>query len=154
MSEAKNIDVEPSSIIRDIIVKEEFVKPNRRVFIIDRSKIREAISRLVKAYGETSIYISTIAGVDRIEQGLMELNYFISVLPRREIIVLRVQIPRVQPVIDTLIDIIPGVFAGESETFDLLGIQFNGNSFIKRGFFVPEDVTNKGIYPLRKDAKW
>jgi NADH-quinone oxidoreductase subunit C len=84
----------------------------------------------------------------------MELNYFISVLPRREIIVLRVQIPRVQPVIDTLIDIIPGVFAGESETFDLLGIQFNGNSFIKRGFFVPEDVTNKGVYPLRKDAKW
>jgi NADH-quinone oxidoreductase subunit C len=154
VTEARVEALDPKNVIGDLVVKEEFVRPNRRVFTIDKSGIREAVSRLIKAYGETSVYVSTIAGVDRIEQGVMELNYFISILPRKEIIVLRTQVPRTQPAVDTLIDIAPGTFASESETFDLLGVQFNGNKLLKRGFFVPEDVTSKGVYPLRKDAKW
>jgi NADH-quinone oxidoreductase subunit C len=153
MSEAKAVP-DPKDVLRDLIIREELVKPNRRVFVIDKTKIREAISRILKTYGETSAYLSSVAGVDKIEQGIMELNYFISILPRTEVIVLRVQLPRANPVIDSILDIYPGALNFECETYDLLGIQFNGNKFLKRGFFVPEDVVKKGVYPLRKDAKW
>jgi len=154
MTEARSSELDPKQVLGNLVIREEFVKPSRRVFVVDKSVIREAITRLLKTYGETSIYISTIAGVDRFEQGVIEVNYFISIIPRKEVIVLRTQLSRAEPVIDTLIDIVPGVFAGENETYDLLGVQFNGNNTLKRGFFVPEDVVGKGVYPLRKDAKW
>ncbi|MEM4663888.1 MAG: NADH-quinone oxidoreductase subunit C [Desulfurococcaceae archaeon] len=51
-----------------------------------------------------------------------------------------------------MIDIIPGLLAGERETYDLLGVVFNGNPLLKRGFFVATDVAEQGKYPLRKDS--
>jgi NADH:ubiquinone oxidoreductase subunit C len=51
-----------------------------------------------------------------------------------------------------VIDIVPGALGGELEAYDLMGVTFEGNNRLRRGFLAPEDMVEKGIYPLRKDS--
>jgi len=133
-------------------VKTEVVKPNRKVFVVKSENVRTLFEEFIKQYGYEAFYISTIAGTDLLGENKIRLDYYVVLLPEEETIVIRTFLERSNPVIDTLVDIIPGVFSGECETHDLLGVIFKGNPFLKRGFFVSTDVTEKGIYPLRKDS--
>ncbi|MCD6301773.1 MAG: NADH-quinone oxidoreductase subunit C [Staphylothermus sp.] len=129
------------------------IKPNRKVYSFDWSKIRELFTKLIDLVGVEGFYVSTIIGTDLINDGTIRLDYYVVFLPEEETVVFRTFLPRESPEIDSLVDIVPGVLAGECEAYDLLGIVFKGNPALKRGFFVPKDVYEKGIYPLRKDAK-
>lgn len=60
---------------------------------------------------------------------------------------LRVQVPEADPVVDSLIDVFPGVDAAEREVFDLFGIRFDGHPDLTR-IVLPEDWDG---HPLRKD---
>jgi NADH-quinone oxidoreductase subunit C len=59
----------------------------------------------------------------------------------------RVQVPADDPSVPTLFDLYPGVEAMERETFDLLGIRFDGHPDLTR-ILMPEDWEG---HPLRKD---
>jgi len=109
--------------------------------------------KLIKDSYGGEVYLSTIAGVDKINENRFELNYYVHIVPLSKTIVIRTYIPRDNPKIDSVLDIFPGALSGECETYDLLGVEFIGNSYLKRGFFVPKDVYSQNIYPLRKDAK-
>jgi len=143
---------DPAEVLKEYASKIETMKPNRRVFIIDAAKLREVYARLVDEYGEENVYLSTLAGVDKPEQNVIELNYFIHIIPRGETIVLKTFVNRQDPRIRSLAGL-TGALSGEFETYDLMGVVFEGNEQLKRGFFVPADVVEKGVYPLRKDAK-
>jgi len=133
-------------------VKVDMVKPKRTVFVIRSEIIRDLFKDLIEQYGYESFYISTIVGTDLPGEGRIRLDYYVVLLPEEETIVIRTYLDRNNPVIDTLVDIVPGVFNGECETHDLLGVFFRGNPYLKRGFFVSLDVAEKGVYPLRKDS--
>ena len=59
----------------------------------------------------------------------------------------RVQVPDADPVVDSLVDLYPGVEAMEREVFDLIGIRFTGHPDLTR-ILMPEDWEG---HPLRKD---
>ncbi len=127
-----------------------FVKPNRRVFTLEPSRVRSVFLDLVRERGQEGFYVSTIVGVDLKEEGLIRVDYFVVLLPEEETVVLRTAVPRDNPVLDSIVDIVPGALSGELETHDLLGVLFQGNPYLRRGFFVPSDVAEKGVYPLRR----
>ncbi|HDJ83527.1 MAG TPA: NADH-quinone oxidoreductase subunit C [Desulfurococcaceae archaeon] len=129
------------------------MKPNRKIFHIEASKIRDVVKRLIDVYGAESLYLSTIVGVDKPNENVIEINYFINIITLKQTIALRTRVPRDNPRIPSLLDLLPGALAGECETYDLLGVIFEGNQYLRRTFFVPIDVAQQGIYPLRKDAK-
>jgi len=144
---------EVEDILADYIVKKDVVKPNRPVFYIDANNIRDVIALLKQRLGDEAIYISNIVGVDKVSDGVIEVNYFIHLIPFSNTIVIKTSIPRDNPKIPSIIDLLPGAYSGECETYDLLGVEFIGNKYLRRSFFVPTDVTSKNIFPLRKDAK-
>ncbi len=129
------------------------MKPNRRVYEFKPNDLRSIISFIHEKYGVETFYLSTLVGTDLPDKGLIRIDYYIVFLPEEETVVFRTFIPRDKPEIDSIIDLVPGALSGECETYDLLGVVFRGNNALKRGFFVPEDLVEQGIYPLRKDAK-
>lgn len=133
-------------------VEKGLVKPNRRVFVVSSENVRRVFEELIEKFGYEHFYLSTIVGTDLIEEGKIRLDYYVVLLPEEETVVLRTYLDRNNPVIASLVDIIPGALSGECETHDLLGVVFQGNPFLKRTFFVPRDVAEKNIYPLRKDS--
>ncbi len=126
------------------------VKPNRRVYVFDPSLVRSIFQNLIRERGVEGFYISTIVGVDLKDKGVIRLDYFTVLLPEEETIVFRTTIPRENPVIDSIIDIVPGALSAELEIHDLLGVFFKGNEFLKRGFFAPRDIVESSVYPLRR----
>ncbi|WP_440059656.1 NADH-quinone oxidoreductase subunit C [Thermogladius sp. 4427co] len=130
---------------------QEFVKPNRRVYRFDPGSVRSVFEKLISERGFEGFYVSTIVGVDLKDQGLFRLDYYVVLLPEEETVVYRTYIPRDKPIIDSIVDLVPGAFSAEAEIYDLLGIEFKGNSSLRRGFFVPSDIVDKKVYPLRKD---
>lgn len=59
----------------------------------------------------------------------------------------RVQVPASDPVVPTICDLHPGVHNHERETFDLMGIRFEGHPDLTR-ILMPDDWEG---HPLRKD---
>ena len=68
-------------------------------------------------------------------------------ISRRERLRLRVQVPADDCTVPSLYDIHPGAEAHERETFDLMGISFEGHPDLTR-ILMPEDWIG---HPLRKD---
>lgn len=145
-------DLNLADFLGGYIIKSYTMKPNRVVVEIEASKLREVFTKLNEVLGKEALYLATIEGTDLPEKNLIRIDYFVNVFKHNTYLVLRAYLPRENPVIPSVIDLVPGALAGELETHDLLGILFEGNTYLRRSFFVPEDVSSKGIYPLRKDS--
>lgn len=64
---------------------------------------------------------------------------------------IRAEVPKENPKIQTIIDIIPGAALHELEVADLLGVVFEGNP--SPPHFLLSEYWPQGVYPLRKDVK-
>lgn len=145
-------DLNLLDFLKEYVIKSYTMKPNRIVVEIEASKLREVLTKLTEVLGRESFYLSTIEGTDFPEKNTIRIDYFINIFKHNTYLVLRAYLPRENPVVPSIIDLVPGALAGELETHDLLGILFEGNNHLRRSFFVPEDVSSKGVYPLRKDS--
>lgn len=143
---------EKIKLIESFSLEKGTIKPNRRLFVVKPEDVRKVFEALIEKHGYESFYLSTLVGTDLKDEGKVRLDYYVVILPEEETIVIRTYVPREHPEVDSIVDIVPGALAGERETHDLLGVVFRGNVFLKRGFFVPQDVVDKGVYPLRKDS--
>ncbi|MEM4225052.1 MAG: NADH-quinone oxidoreductase subunit C [Desulfurococcaceae archaeon] len=143
---------EKISLIESFAIEEGTVKPSRRLYVVKPEDVRKLFLELINRYGYGGFYVSTLVGTDLPSENKIRLDYYVVLLPEEVTVVIRTFLGRENPVIDSLIDIIPGLLAGERETHDLLGVVFNGNPLLKRGFFVATDVAEQGKYPLRKDS--
>lgn len=143
---------EKLNLIEKYAVEKGIVKPGRKLYVVKPGDLRSVFTGLLEKTGREGFYVSTIAGTDLAGEGKIRLDYYIVLLPEEETIVIRTFLPRDNPVIDSLVDLIPGVLSGECETHDLLGVVFKGNPFLKRGFFVLSDLAERNVYPLRKDS--
>lgn len=99
-------------------------------------------------------HVESVSGVDYPNDNEMEVVYHIGTYSQEKmrdlVITLAARIPRDEPKIQSLIDIWPGVEYDERETYEMLGIIFEGHPRLER-LFLPEDWDD--IPPLRKDFK-
>jgi NADH-quinone oxidoreductase subunit C/D len=93
-------------------------------------------------------YLSSVTGVDYIEEGKLESVYHLYSIDRGGgPVVLKVQTNRDDPAVPSLVPIFPGADFQEREAFDMFGIRYEGHPDLRRiltwdGF---------GGFPLRKD---
>ena len=94
-------------------------------------------------------YLSSVTGVDYIDDDHIEVVYHADKIVGGEGINFKVQVNRENPVVPTLVPIYPGADFQEREVFDMYGVHFEGHPNLRRilmwdGF---------DGYPLRKDWK-
>ncbi|MBN1483729.1 MAG: NADH-quinone oxidoreductase subunit C [Chloroflexia bacterium] len=105
-------------------------------------------------------YLSSISGVDWPEQGEMEVVYHLFAMRRGARlaaggepagllgpIVLKVRVPRDEPVVPSLVEVWKGALWQERETYDMLGLRFAGHPDLRRIYLWDEFA----YHPLRKD---
>ena len=94
-------------------------------------------------------YLSSLTGVDYIAEEMLEVVYHAYKTIGGAELVFKVQVPRENPELPSLIDIYPGADFQEREAWDLLGIKFTGHPDLRR-ILLWEGFEG---HPLRKDWK-
>jgi len=145
--------MEVDEVLRDISLESGEMKQYTKVFVVSREKFVEAVERIVESFGKDKVFVSTYVAIDRPDQKVIELNLFLTILGEKYVVCLRTSVPRDDPRIKSIVNILPSALVGELEIHDLFGVVFEGNPHIKRPVFAPEDVVKQGIYPLRKDFR-
>ena len=136
-----------------------------------RSWDAQAVSEVIESRGETTVFIrreyirrvaeflatepslgftflSDITSVDRFPlEPRFEVIYHLLSLERRERLRLKVRLPGNEPVIASLTPVWPTANWHERESFDLMGIRFEGHPDLRR-ILMPDDWEGN---PLRKD---
>lgn len=105
-------------------------------------------------------YLSNLSGVDWIERGYFEVVYHLYAMRRGARIargqdpggplgpvVLKVRVPRDQPVVPSVTSLWPSALWQEREVYDLMGIRFEGHPDLRRIYLWDEYED----HPLRKD---
>jgi len=130
-------------------------KENRNIWITIK---REAVHNAVEALMKISYpHLSCISGYDKgKDDANLRVQYIFTIyggIPDAEtMIVFSLDLPKENPVLPTITDLMEGTAFTEREKTEYLGIQIEGLEPAKHRFFLPEDFP-KDVYPLRKDAK-
>lgn len=97
-------------------------------------------------------HISCVSGTDYIGKNEIEIIYFVGNLSQPElkdfVIAIAERPKRDNPVVQSLVDVWPGVEYHERETYEMLGVNFQGHPELKH-LLLPEDWSD--LPPLRKD---
>jgi NADH-quinone oxidoreductase subunit D/NADH-quinone oxidoreductase subunit C/D len=94
-------------------------------------------------------FLSSVTGVDYLPDGILEAVYHAYQTTGGPALVFKVQVPRDNPVIPSLVPVYPGADFQEREAYDMVGIRFAGHPNLKR-ILMWEGFEG---YPLRKDWK-
>ncbi len=125
-------------------VIEASVSRERRVFItISPEDLQGALRFLSEEQGFR--HLSTITGVDA-EDGI-EVIYHLN--DGKIALSLRVTVPKANPILPTIVDIIPGAVLYEREVHDLFGVVFEGHPNLSP--LILPDGWPEGVWPLRKE---
>jgi Ni,Fe-hydrogenase III large subunit len=100
---------------------------------------------MVEADEKTAV--SAITGLDL----GANLSVLYHIRTSNAFLTIRAEVPKDNPKIQTITDIIPGAVFHELEVADLLGVVFEGHP--SPGHFVLSEYWPQGVYPLRKDVK-
>ncbi|MBM9538025.1 NADH-quinone oxidoreductase subunit C [Desulfobulbus alkaliphilus] len=97
---------------------------------------------------DEGFFLESIAGVDWLEQGQLEIIYDFNLLGGDQCrVMVRTFVDRSEPVVPTLTGIFPAADWHERETFDFYGLHFQGHPDLTR-ILLPEDAD---YHPLLKD---
>ncbi len=94
-------------------------------------------------------YLSSLQGVDYLPDGKLEVVYQVYKTTGGPGLIFKVQLPRDNPVVKSLVSIYPGAEFQEREAYDMYGIRFEGHPDLRR-ILLWEGFAG---YPLRKDWK-
>jgi NADH-quinone oxidoreductase subunit D/NADH-quinone oxidoreductase subunit C/D len=94
-------------------------------------------------------FLTSVTGVDYLPEGFLEVVYHALQTIGGPPLVFKVQVPREDPVIPSLVPIYPGADFQEREAYDMYGIRFAGHPNLKR-ILMWEGFHG---FPLRKDWK-
>ena len=144
-----------SKLIQDVISKFKVTgkaESETRGFIeVDKAKIVEVASYLKEVGFD---HVKSVTGIDYPEQNQFEVVYHISSYSNPDlakvILALKTKTSYKDPVFPSLYSIWESVWTGERETYEMLGIIFDGHPELRR-LFLDEDF--EGVYPLRKSFK-
>ena len=144
-----------SNIISQVVAKFKVVgkaESDRRGFIqVDKSQIVQ-VAEFLKSLGYD--HVKSVTGIDYPETEELEVVYHISSYSNldlaKTILALKTRTKYSDPRVPSLYPIWESAWIGERETYEMLGIIFEGHPELKR-LFLPEDF--EGVYPLRKSYK-
>ena len=102
---------------------------------------------LVALKGMGFDYLNCLSAVDRIASGELEVVYNLSSLSQPTKVLMRVRVPREDPIIRSVVSLWSTADWHEREAFDMMGIRFDGHPDLRR-ILTSEDWVG---YPLRKD---
>ncbi|MDO5845335.1 MAG: NADH-quinone oxidoreductase subunit C [Methanocorpusculum sp.] len=102
-------------------------------------------------------HLSCISAFDKgADSEFLGVQYIFSIyggIARKEtMVIFSLDLPKKNPVLPTLTDIMEGTAFTEREKTEYIGITIEGLPPAEHNFFLPQDFP-KGIYPLRKDDK-
>ena len=114
-------------------------------YLVPADKLVEVATALRDEFGYD--YLSSVTGTDYLPEGKMEAVYHLYRSTGGSSLVLKAQAPRDNAVVPSLVSVYPGAEFQERETWDLLGIRFEGHPDLRR------ILTWEGFqgHPLRKD---
>jgi len=128
------------------VVKASEVKGVEARMNIDREKSYELLARLKEmGFG----YLNCVSSVDWIASGELEAVYNLSSLEEPTKVLVRVRVPREDPVIQSVVSLWSTADWHEREAYDLMGIRFEGHPDLRR-ILTSEDWVG---HPLRKDYR-
>ena len=131
-------------------VKIDYVRAKRVKLTVSPEAIKEVAVFVRDQLGFD--HIGTVAGTDYIQQNEMEVVYFVGSVSRPGQEDLQVclseRVKRDALVVPSLVDVWLGADYHERETYEMLGINFQGHPDLRR-LLLPEDWDD--IPPLRKD---
>ncbi|HEX2980745.1 MAG TPA: NADH-quinone oxidoreductase subunit C, partial [Anaerolineaceae bacterium] len=122
-------------------------RPGYEGYIVDPARILDVARNLRDDLGYD--YLASLTGVDYLPEGKMEVVYHLCKTTGGPVLNLKVQLPRENPVVDSIVSIYPGGDFPEREAWDLLGIRFEGHPDLRR-IMMWEGFAG---HPLRKDWK-
>ncbi len=93
-------------------------------------------------------HLTTITGVD--EGNTISLYYHFW--QGKEFLSIKTSVPKDNPTLDSLSDILPASLFYEAEVKDLLGVIFKGNPLMDRKLLLPDSYPAQAPPPLRKEA--
>lgn len=115
---------------------------------IRKGRLRSICEILRDAPGLNFKYLSDVTAVDLYpNEPRFEVVYHLLALDTFRRLRLKVRLPGDDPRVDSVVPVWPGANAFERETFDLLGIRFEGHPNLSR-ILLPEEWEG---HPLRKD---
>lgn len=126
-------------------------KVSRQVWArIDRHALRAALRAVM------DIQYPHLAGISGVDVGdSIELIYHFFIyygMRHSELgVFFTVSLPKGDPTVDTITDLVPGALVGEREKQEMLGVRVSGIPDGRR-MFLPQDFP-EGVYPWRKDDK-
>jgi len=127
------------------------VSPDERAgyegYIVKAENLLEFATALRDDFGYD--FLSSVTGVDYLPDGIMEVVYHIYQSTGGHALVFKVQTPRTNAIVPSLVSVFPGAALQEREAWDLLGIRFEGHPNHKR-ILMWEGFEG---HPLRKDWK-
>ena len=123
-------------------------KPVDPYFIIDAPKINAVCSFLRDEESLQFEYLNCISGVDYDKDNLAVVYHMYSFVHNHKLVI-KVIIPKENPVLPTVSDVWSAADWHEREAFDLMGMKFEGHPDLRR-ILCPEDWDG---HPLRKDYK-
>ncbi len=127
------------------------VSVRRLVANAEAKSLKPIFKKLLKDFSG-DFYLDFLAVVDYPDEERIEANYSLWFYSLQSALTIKFNLPRNDPAIDSIGDLIPSATFHEQEAYDLMGVTFSGNSDLKRGFLVTEPSPDS--YPLRKeDAK-
>ncbi len=145
-SETSSVEDAIKRILGDHVSTLQAVPPRYIFLELRPENFKYDLKRLIDELGIW--HISTISGVDLKDS--IELIYHLWCDRYSVGIFIRVKLPRDDPKIESISDILPGAVLYEREVYDLLGVRFLGHPALER-LLLPEDWPD-GVYPLRKDV--
>lgn len=121
------------------------VRKGYQGYIVKAQNLIEVASALRDEFGYD--FLANLCGVDYQPEGMMEVVYNLFRTTGGPGLTLKVQMPREDSVVPSLCRVYPGADFQERETWDLLGIRFEGHPDLRR-ILMWEGFNG---HPLRKD---
>jgi NADH-quinone oxidoreductase subunit D/NADH-quinone oxidoreductase subunit C/D len=114
-------------------------------FIVQADRLVEVVTALRDEMGYD--YLVSLTGTDYLPEGIIEAVYHLCRSTGGSPLVIKVQVPREESAVPSLVPVFPGAELQERETWDLLGIRFEGHPDLRR-ILMWEGFEG---HPLRKD---
>lgn len=126
----------------------EYIAKRRVLKAVIKKEALLRVIELVSRISNGEYHFTTITGAD-LDGDQVELTYFLWLLPQKLRVLIKTRVPKGELKIRSLTDTIPATVLYERETYEMLGIVFEGHRKLEK-LFLPEDWP-EGVYPLRRD---
>ena len=148
----KGEKMEPDEVVEklksqfgDKILGVETLSPTRVQIEVPKDEVLDFASFLKHEMGFN--YPDTNFGTDRMDDGVIELVWYVGRMDSPLLVGIKTKVDRNNPVVSSMTKIWKGFNWGERETYDMLGVLFEGHPDLRR-IYLPEDWDG---FPLRED---